>query len=109
MKLTVGENIDILLIWNQIKWELSRGPVPYERIPSTKGGGGWIVKVDIPCRRIPVNFTPYIEAMVIEINLKKRKWLLLGIYNPYKDMTTTCLRSIALKLDELSLKYENII
>ena len=47
--------------------------------------------------------------MVIEINLKKRKWLLLDICNPRKDMTTTFLRSIGLKLDELYLKYENII
>ena len=65
-------------------------------------------KEDIPCKIIPVNFMPKIEAIVLEI-LKKRKWKLLGIYNPHKDMTTTFLSSLGKKLNELSLKYENII
>ena len=67
------------------------------------------MNVDIPCRKIPVNFTPHTKALVIEINLKNRKWLLFGIYDPHENMTTTFLRRISLKLDELSLKYENIL
>ena len=34
---------------------------------------------------------------------------MLGIYNPHKDMTKTFLSSIGEKLNEFSLKYENII
>ena len=67
------------------------------------------MKEDIPCKIIPVNLMPKIEAIVLEINLKKRKWLLLGTYNPRKDMTTTFLSSLGKELNELSLKYENII
>ena len=63
----------------------------------------------IPCRRIHVKFMPKIEAIVLEINLVKRRWLLLGIYNPYKEMTKTFLASLGEKLNELYLKYENII
>ena len=38
-----------------------------------------------------------IEAIFVEINLRKRKWLLISGYNPES------------KLNELCLKYENII
>ena len=60
------------------------------------------MKEDIPCKIIPVNFMPKIEAIVLEINLKKRKWLLLGVYNPHKDMTITFLSSLGKILNELS-------
>ena len=52
---------------------------------------------------------PVIEAIVIEINLKKRKWLLIGSYNPHKDMIRSHLNSIGNKLNELYIKYENFI
>ena len=84
--------------------------LPFRADRNDKGGGLLLyVKEDIPRRYITVNFTPKIEAIVLEINLKKRKWLLLGIYNPHKDMTNTFLSSIGEKLNELSLKYENIV
>ena len=50
-----------------------------------------------------------IEAIVIEINLKKRKWLLIGSYNPHKDVIRRHLSSIGDKLNELCIKYENFI
>ena len=82
--------------------------VPFREDRDDKGGGLLLyVKEDIPCKIIPVNFMPKIEAIVLEINLKKRKWLLLGIYNPHKVMTTTFLSSLGKNLNEL--KYENII
>ena len=46
--------------------------MPFREDRDDKGGGLLLyVKVDIPCRRIPFNFTPNIETMIIEINLKK--------------------------------------
>ena len=36
-------------------------------------------------------------------------WLLIDCYNPHKDMTQNGLIGIGNKLNELSIKYENII
>ena len=71
--------------------------------------GRWLVGWLVGCWSFHVDFMPKIEAIVFEINLKKRKWLFLGIYNPHKDMTNTFVTSVGEKLNELSLKYENII
>ena len=118
LKYIVGKNIDILLIsetkldesFPESQFIMDGFQLPFTEHRNDKGGGLILyINEDIPCRRIPVNFVPKIEAIVLEINLKKRKWLLLGIYNPHKNMTKTFLSSIGDKLNEFSLKYENII
>ena len=50
---------------------------PY-RSDITANGGGLLlfVREHLPTREIKVEFSTKIEAIVIEINLKKRKWLL---------------------------------
>ena len=60
-------------------------------------------------KKIKIDFGPVLEAIVIEINLKKRKWLLICSYNPNKDMIRSHLNSIGNKLNELYIKYENFI
>ena len=54
-------------------------------------------------------FIPEIEAIVVEINLRKRKWLLIGSYNPHKNMIGNHLDSIGKLLNDLCGKYENLI
>ena len=41
------------------------------------------------------------------MNLKKRKWLLIGSYNPHKDTIRNHLNSIVGQLNDLCLKYEH--
>ena len=74
-------------------------------------GGGLLLYVQgyIPCRRITVNFTQGIEAIVVENNLQKRKWLLIGSYCPHKEMINNHLNIISNRLNDLCTKYENII
>ena len=50
-----------------------------------------------------MNFTQGIEAIVVEINLKKGKWLRIGSYCPHKEII------ISNRLNDLCTKYENII
>ena len=50
-----------------------------------------------------------IEALLIELNLRKRKWLLCCSYNPHKNLIVAHLRETHIALDVLSSKYENII
>ena len=114
----MGDNIDILLLsetklcgsFPNSQFLMDGFQVPYRADRDDKGGGLlFYVKDNIPCRQIHLVFVPKIEAIVLEINLKKRKWLLFGIYNPHKVMTDAFLGSLCVALDELSLKYENIV
>ena len=118
LKHIIEKNVDILLIsesklnesFPESQFIIDGFQLPFREDRNDRGGGLCLyVNEDIPCRRIHVNFMPKIEAIVIEINLKKRKWLLLGIYNPHKEMTKTFLASLSEKLNELYLKYDNII
>ena len=118
LKEIIGDNIDILLI-SETKinstfpvgqFTINRFHFPFREDRNDKGGGLIIfIRHHIPCRTIKVDFTPKIETIFIEINLKKRKWLLIALYNPHKDMIGNHLDSIGKQLDILCEKYENII
>ena len=76
-------------------------------------GGGLIlyVREDIPCKQIKLNFNlpSDIECLFIEINLRKRKYLLVGGYSPHKDTTPYFLNNIGKALDTLLGNYDNIL
>ena len=63
----------------------------------------------IPCIRLTVEFNSKIEAVVVEINPKKGKWLITGSYCPYKDMIFSFLNNIGNKLNDFYFTHENII
>ena len=42
------------------------------------------IKEHVPYREIKITSESKIEAIFVEINLRKRKWLLIGGYNPNK-------------------------
>ena len=95
LKYVIGENIDIFLV-SETKLNESfpdaqffiEGYFPTYRKDRTDKGGGLMLYVhnNIPSRAIDITFDPLIEALVIEINLKKKKWLLICSYNPHKSM-----------------------
>lgn len=83
---------------------------PYRLDRSDRGGGVILfIREHIPSKIIELEFDPQIEGIAIEINLKKRKWLLLCSYNPHKNMIDAHLLSISRQLDKLYNKYENVI
>ena len=71
---------------------------PY-RADRTANGGGLLqfVREFLPTREIKVEFS----TKLIEINLKKRKWLLIGSYNPHKNMIDDHLNSLTNCLNQL--------
>ena len=72
---------------------------PFREDRNDKGGGLLpFLKDHVPCRIIIIDFSPQLEAIVVE-----RIWLLIGCY------IQDCLNSIGNELNELSIKYENII
>ena len=83
-------------------------PLRFDR-NGNKGGLLLYTGDHIPCKKLNLDFNPVIEVIAIEINLKKRKWLLIGSYNPQKDRIRNHLNSIGNVLNDLCLKYENFI
>ena len=49
------------------------------------------------------------ETIFIEFNLRKRKWLMIGRYNPPNTNNSFLLSSISKALDNLLQTYENVI
>ena len=73
----------------------------------TDKGGGHLLYIGeyIPRRELKADLESEIETIFVEINLKKRN---LGAYNPDK-IISTFLDFIENKLNELCIKYENIV
>ena len=56
---------------------------PYRADRTDKGGGLLLfVREHLLVRELKIEFPTNIEVIIIEINLKKRKWVLIGSYNP---------------------------
>ena len=68
----------------------------------------YFIKEDIPCSILNIKQLT-IEVLFIEINLRKKKWLLFCSYNPHKNLIVAHLREIQVALDVLPSKYESII
>ena len=110
------DNVDIILI-SETKLDASfpskqfliDGYSPPYRLDRSNKGGGLLlfVREDIPSKALQTTFTK--EGMFIEINLKKRKWLLFGGYNPNKCLINDYLLDLSSQLDVLSSSYENIV
>ena len=66
------------------------------------------VREDIPSKLLLIDNQP-IEGFYIEINLRKKKWLLCGSYNPNRDNIGNHLDSLSRNLALYSSTYENYI
>ena len=83
---------------------------PFRKDQTSKGGGTLLyVREDIPCKIIKLETDAYYEGFFIEINLRKKKWLLSCSYNSHKNNIGTHLEIIGKTLDKLSASYDNII
>ena len=49
------------------------------------------------------------EYILVELNLRKRNWLIICIRNSHKTTTYSYLKDISTKTDSPASKYENII
>ena len=111
----VSGNVDIIMISEtQIdetfparQFYIDRYTPPY-RLDRNCNGGGLMtfVREDIPSKLIENSAS--IEGIFLEINLRKKKWLLCGPYNPHKNLISQHLSVISKSLDTLLTKYDNI-
>ena len=114
-----GNNIDVLCI---AETKLNKSfPVPQfvvegfktpYRLDVSDTSGGLLLYVNrqLPSRRlyrcpIPAD----IQVIVVELNLRKHKWLLLSIYRPPSQTLSYFIDMISRIIDFYSVTYENIV
>ena len=107
-------NVDILLI-SETKIDSSFPTAQFKigyttyRLDRNSNVGGVLlyVREDIPST--PPNSELLIEGFCIEINIRKKKWLLVCTYNPNKNLISNHLKEIGKILDNYFSKYDNFI
>ena len=74
-------------------------------------GGGLMIYVreDIPSKTVYVSNDNSFEGIFLEINLRKKKWLLCFSYNPKKILIETHLNNISKVLDANLAKYDQYL
>ena len=84
--------------------------IPF-RLDRTRHGGGILLffREDIPSKIIKTDCDPDFEEIFVEINLRKKKWLLCCSYNPHKRNITNHLKNICKTLDKLNSTYDNLV
>ena len=60
------------------------------------------------CRELTITLEYIFEVIFVEINPRKKNWLLICGYNPGKDEIFNFLNFIESKLNQLGSKYERI-
>ena len=77
----------------------------------TRGGGILLyVRDDIACKEIKVNTLPNdIECLLIEVKLRKKKYILVAGYCPHKEMAPYFLYHVGKALDKILGDYDNIL
>ena len=81
------------------------------RIDRNDKGGGIIlfIREDIPCKELKSTDMNNIEGLFVELNLRNKKWLLFGGYNPHKTLASVFFEKIIKNLDQFISQYDNII
>ena len=79
------------------------------RLDRNQFGGGIMVfvKEDMPSRVLSLNKS--IDSLFIELNFRKKKWLLCCIYNPNRNNISNHLDLLRRSLDLYSAEYENLL
>ena len=108
-------NLDILLI-SETKIDFSFPTAQFQiegyktyRLDRKNNGGGILlyIREDIPSTLLNSDIT--IESFYIEINIRKKKWILTFTYNPNKNLISNHLKVIDKKQDSYSSKYDIFI
>ena len=82
------------------------------RLDRNSEGGGILIYINnnIPCKQLRNHDLPTdIEGMFIEINLRKKKWLIFGGYNPHKEHIAYFLDKVGGSIDKYISIYDNLL
>ena len=76
---------------------------------SHRGGIILFVRENISCKIMTIDSDADFERIFVEINLRRKKWLLCCSYNPHKSNIANHLKNICETLDKVSVNYDNLI
>ena len=81
------------------------------RLDRNKNGGGIMlfIRSDIPAKVISIDKKFLFESFYVELNFRKKKWLLNCSYNPNNNSIESHLNCLSRSINSFSSKYENII
>ena len=81
------------------------------RYDRNKFGGGLCLYVNenLACKSVKCNLLSDIESISIEINLRKRKWLIIGVYKPPNINNISFLEKLSNQLNESIKTYGNVL
>ena len=84
---------------------------PYRLDSNSKGGGKVLyVREDIPAKLINSSCIDHDKKyFLVEINLRKQKWLIICNYNPHKTAIKGYLEYISKEIDSHLSKYDNVL
>ena len=115
----VKDKLDIILLsetkidqsFPSSQFEIEGYTKPFRRDRDIHDGGLLIyVRDDIPCKELkPENLPDDIECVFTEINLRNRKWLLMGTYNPHQENISYFLTHVSKALDKLLANNDNFL
>ena len=82
---------------------------PYRLDQNCKDGRILVyAREDILSKLITTNF-PNEEDFFLEINLRKKKWIIYCSYNPHNQTTFSHMENMGKAVDSLSSKYKNVL
>lgn len=86
------------------------GYSPPQRFDRNAHGGGLLLytRSDITCKPLSL-VSADIECLISEITISKKKWLMLGIYNPDVKMIKKHLAALEKNLDHYLPLYDNVV
>ena len=89
---------------------LKKFGIPY-RLDRNSNGGGLLLyfRENIPSKFLKVKSDCNIESICVEVNLRKRKWLINGSYIPNKSFLSNHLECLNCIMDEYSKLYQNFL
>ena len=115
----VAGKIDILLIseskldnsFPNSNFKLPGFSTPFRRDRTCFGGGILIYfREDIPSTLLSsIQIPDHVECLIIEVRLKKVKWLLINLYNPSKGQIGSQLAFLSKAIDHYAIHYDNIL
>ena len=119
LKCLIRDKLDILVItetkldksFTSSQFQIDGFTNPF-RLDRDKHGGGVMifVKSHLTVREIPFGNKPNdIEVIFLELTLRKKKWLLVGGYNPKKEHASYFLEHVSNHLDTIMACYDNIL
>ena len=119
LKATITDKTDILLISEPkldssflVNQFLIDGFTPPYRLDRNAIGGGIMlyVREDIPSKLLSNNDQDSkIENIFVEINIRSKKWLICGTYNPKTSHIKNYFQIVSQRFNQYFSKYDNII